>query len=138
MEEALERVNLEMFIPMLDKNARWDKLMSLGQQQRLAFARLYLHRPKWVFLDEATSALDDLNQDVVMSMFTEELSESALLSIGHRAGLEEYHTRKLHLHHTAEGRVLKRNPPPRPEPRKKLGSRVKEKIKKAVAKTTGV
>jgi len=113
MKASLERVNLEAFIPMLDQNARWDKLMSLGQQQRLAFARLCLHRPKWVFLDEATSALDDYNQEIVMSIFTEELKESALLSIGHRAGLEEYHTRKLHLHNTEDGRVLKRNAPPK-------------------------
>ncbi len=38
---------------MLEQNERWIKLMSLGQQQRLAFARLLLHKPKWVFLDEA-------------------------------------------------------------------------------------
>lgn len=135
MEAALERVNLESFIPMLDEKARWDKLMSLGQQQRLAFARLCVHRPKWVFLDEATSALDDYNQEIVMSLFTDELKESALLSIGHRAGLEEYHTRKLHLHHTEEGRVLKRNPPPKPAPRKKIRTRVKEKRKAAVSGT---
>lgn len=55
IESCLKRVNLEAFIPMLDDTARWDKLMSLGQQQRLAFARILMHKPKWVFLDEATA-----------------------------------------------------------------------------------
>jgi putative ATP-binding cassette transporter len=108
LARALARVNLESFIPMLDDNARWDKLMSLGQQQRLAFARLLLHRPKWVFLDEATSALDDENQALMMSIFTEELNGSSVLSIGHRAGLEQFHTRTLHLNQTRKGRILGR------------------------------
>ena len=118
MKQCLARVNLESFIPMLDETARWDKLMSLGQQQRLAFARLLLHRPKWVFLDEATSALDDENQHHVMSVFLEELSGSALLSIGHRTGLEQYHNRSLHLTQTHSGRRLMRKPKP-PANRKK-------------------
>ncbi len=112
MGTALARVNLEEFIPLLDQLERWDKLMSLGQQQRLAFARLLLHKPKWVFLDEATSALDDQNQHTVMTLFTEELHETALLSIGHRPGLSDYHTRTLHLTATGEGTILRRRPKP--------------------------
>lgn len=112
MKTALTRVNLDEFIPMLDLTDRWDKLMSLGQQQRLAFARVLVHRPKWVFLDEATSALDNNNQDVVMSLFTHELKDTTLLSIGHRDGLQEYHTRALHLTTTSSGTVLSRRPNP--------------------------
>jgi putative ATP-binding cassette transporter len=114
MKTCLRRVNLEPFTEMLDEDARWDKLMSLGQQQRLAFARLLYHKPKWIFLDEATSALDDENQHCVMSLFTTELSASALLSIGHRKGLEEYHTRSLHLIQTHSGRMLTRKVKPMP------------------------
>ena len=110
MKQALTRVNLEEFVPMLDESERWDKLMSLGQQQRLAFARVYMHRPKWVFLDEATSALDDKNQDVVMSLFTSELEGTTILSIGHRHGLGDYHTRTLHLTTEQSGVVLRRRP----------------------------
>jgi putative ATP-binding cassette transporter len=86
--------------------------MSLGQQQRLAFARLLLHKPKWIFLDEATSALDDNNQAEVMSIFTQELAGSAVLSIGHRKGLEQFHTRTMHLKYTGSGRVLIKKPKP--------------------------
>ncbi|MBX2987179.1 MAG: ABC transporter ATP-binding protein/permease [Bdellovibrionaceae bacterium] len=108
MAEALRRVNLPEFASMLNQKERWDKLMSLGQQQRLAFARLLLHRPKWVFLDEATSALDDKNQALVMSLFQEELKGTSVLSIAHRAGLMEFHHRALHLTQTSSGTILRR------------------------------
>lgn len=112
---ALERVNLPTFAAMLDQDERWDKLMSLGQQQRLAFARVLLHKPKWIFLDEATAALDDDNQDRVMRIFTEDLKDASILSIGHRPGLETYHTRTLTLVPRPGGARLRRKPvvPPR-------------------------
>lgn len=108
MQEALRKVNLEEFIPALHQSDRWDKLMSLGQQQRIAFARLLLHKPKWVFLDEATSALDEANELNVMSFFTNELKESTLVSIGHRPGLATFHTRIIKLIATQAGVVLRR------------------------------
>ncbi|MDP8918930.1 MAG: ABC transporter ATP-binding protein/permease, partial [Pseudomonadota bacterium] len=61
VREALERCGLGGFVEMLDRRERWDRSLSLGQQQRVAFARVLLHRPKWVFMDEATSALDEEN-----------------------------------------------------------------------------
>lgn len=112
MEEALTRVNLADFIKVLDVEERWDRLLSLGQQQRLAFARLLLHKPKWVFLDEATSALDDENQDRVMSLFTQELNQTTILSIGHRQGLAAYHTRSLQLASSQAGTILRRRRKP--------------------------
>ena len=112
---ALERVGIGQFAPMLDKDDRWDKILSLGQQQRLAFARLLLHKPRWVFLDEATAALDEENQTMVMSIFDRELPETTIVSIGHRPGLEAFHTRKLMLMHTDHGAHLER-PPTRPGP----------------------
>jgi len=108
MRAALVRANLEEFVSALEQVDRWDKLMSLGQQQRLAFARLLLHKSKWVFLDEATSALDADNQERMMSIFNEELKESTLMSIAHREGLDVYHTRVLHLTPTEGGSVLRR------------------------------
>lgn len=112
---ALERVGIGQFAPMLDKDDRWDKILSLGQQQRLAFARLLLHKPRWVFLDEATAALDEENQRTVMSIFDRELPDTTIVSIGHRPGLEAFHTRKLMLTHTDHGAHLER-PPVRPGP----------------------
>lgn len=109
LEAALERVGLEDLVDMLETDDRWDRILSLGQQQRFAFARLLLHRPKWIFLDEATSALDKENQDLVMGLFRDELAGSTLLSIGHRSDLVEHHTRTLYLAVESRGTVLRRS-----------------------------
>ena len=106
LRAALRRVNLESFIPSLNHSARWDKTMSLGQQQRLAFARLLIHRPNWVFLDEATSALDEKNEALMMSIFDVELGPSAVISVGHKASLAKFHQRTLHLSTHANGATL--------------------------------
>lgn len=103
---VMRRVGLKEFIPALDRTARLDNILSLGQQQLVGFARLLLHRPTWVFLDEATSALDEFSQRRVMSVFDNELRNSSLLSIGHRPGLEAFHTRTLHLVRTPAGARL--------------------------------
>ncbi|MGK7867765.1 ABC transporter ATP-binding protein/permease [Falsiroseomonas sp. E2-1-a20] len=103
---ALERCALPHLSARLDEEERWDRVLSLGEQQRLAFARLLLHRPRWVFLDEATAALDDENQDSMMRLFREELAGTALVSIGHRPGLDVYHDRTLQLLRAPDGARL--------------------------------
>lgn len=113
LSQCLRRVNLETFIPKLYEDARWDRSMSLGQQQRFAFARLLLHRPNWVFLDEATSALDGENQELMMNIFNQELKASAVLTIGHRSDLAKYHDRVLYLTRSSPGRVLTLSNKPR-------------------------
>jgi putative ATP-binding cassette transporter len=106
IEAVINRVGLADLLPTLDDTARLDKNLSLGQQQLIAFARLLLHRPAWVFLDEATSALDELSQRRAMSIFDRELENATVLSIGHRPGLERFHTRFLHLVRTPDGARL--------------------------------
>ena len=64
-----------------------------------------------MFLDEATSALDEVSQRRVMSIFDHELSGAAVLSIGHRPGLEAFHTRTLHLVRTPAGAMLHQGRP---------------------------
>jgi vitamin B12/bleomycin/antimicrobial peptide transport system ATP-binding/permease protein len=110
VRQALERVGLGEFIEMLDRHERWDRSLSLGQQQRVAFARVLLHKPKWVFMDEATSALDEENQASMLALFENELKGASVLSIGHRPGLEEFHTRTLHIRKTREGAILLARP----------------------------
>lgn len=116
VRNALKRCGLNDFLDVLDENRRWDQSLSLGQQQRVAFARLILHKPRWVFMDEATSALDDDNQESMLSLFDNELAGATVLSIGHRPGLEEFHSRTLHIRKTEEGAILLAKP--RPHPRK--------------------
>jgi putative ATP-binding cassette transporter len=103
---VIKRVGLADLLPALDSGQRLDKNLSLGQQQLIAFARLLLHRPAWIFLDEATSALDELSQRRVMSIFDRELHDATVVSIGHRPGLEQFHTRVLHLVRTPLGARL--------------------------------
>ena len=123
MAAALERCALPHLVSRLDEEERWDRVLSLGEQQRLAFARLLLHRPHWVFLDEATAALDEENQDSMMRLFREELAESALVSIGHRPGLDAYHDRTLHLLRAPDGARLEvRRRTAQPRQRRKVAA----------------
>jgi putative ATP-binding cassette transporter len=126
VRQALERCDLGNLIAKLDQVERWDNELSLGEQERLAFARLLLHKPGWVFLDEATAALDEDSQRHVMSLFDGELKQTTVLSIGHRPDLAAYHTRTLQLVHGRGGDRLKLKPPPAPPPPRQWLQRLEE------------
>jgi len=79
---ALRRVGLARLVPLLDRAERWDRALSGGEQQRLAFARLLLHRPRWVFMDDPAAGLDAEERRRVMSIFDDELAGSAVISVG--------------------------------------------------------
>lgn len=92
----------------LDRHADWEKLLSGGEQQRLAFARLLVHAPRVAILDEATSALDDANQKRLYERLRER--GTTLISIAHRAAVAGFHRRVLNL--TGGGRwTLGKTPP---------------------------
>lgn len=95
--EALRQANLAAFIPRLDKEENWAQVLSLGEQQRLAFAKAILLRPAWIFLDEATSALDEENEDRMYGLLCGMCPEPAVVSVAHRRRVEKYHERKLRL-----------------------------------------
>ena len=97
MERALRLVGMEAFLPRLDETADWSHILSLGEQQRIAFARILLVRPAWVFLDEATSALDEAREKELYEMLAHELPEMGRVSVGHRSTLVAYHERELRL-----------------------------------------
>ena len=80
-----------------DEEKPWDQTLSLsgGEKQRLAFARLFLHNPDIVVLDEATLALDAKGQDNLMESLIKELPGATLVSVAHRAELEDFHNRKI-------------------------------------------
>jgi putative ATP-binding cassette transporter len=114
--EALRLVGLAHLAPSLDEEERWDRVLSLGEQQRMAFARLLLHKPAWIFMDEATAALDEPNQDMLMQLVLDRLPHVALVSIGHRQGLEVFHNRTLTLKRQPEGGAQLSLPPRRLRP----------------------
>jgi len=84
-------------VPRLDDEDRWSHVLSGGERQRIAFARVLIERPDLVVMDEATSALDDDSQTRVMRALIKELPDAALISVAHRPGLAEYHSRQLEL-----------------------------------------
>ena len=96
--DALKAVGLGHLVEKLDdEDAKWDRTLSGGEQQRLAFARLFLHKPDIVVMDEATSALDPESQSMLMNLVSERLPETAIVSVGHRPELEAFHERKVNL-----------------------------------------
>lgn len=107
LREALHKVGLDHLRDRLGEEDRWDHILSGGEQQRVAFARVLIQRPHWVFMDEATSALDEAGQANVMRLLAEELPGTAVISIGHRPGLEAFHSRELVLEPGEEGAQLR-------------------------------
>jgi putative ATP-binding cassette transporter len=79
----------------LDSVVDWSNVLSLGEQQRIAFARLFLRKPEFTFLDEATSALDENNQEELYLKLKE--SDISFISVGHRTTLIPFHNRILEL-----------------------------------------
>ena len=75
----------------LDLVADWSHVLSVGEQQRLAFVRAHIQKPKWLFLDEATSALDEDTEAAMYALLAERLTQTTLVSIGHRSTLNKYH-----------------------------------------------
>jgi putative ATP-binding cassette transporter len=103
---ALEKVGLGQLTEKIEDDAPWDHTLSGGEKQRLAFARLLLHKPNIIVLDEATSALDEKTQDMIMGMLIEELPDATILSVAHRVELEAFHTRKITLEKREGGAKL--------------------------------
>lgn len=77
----------------LEARVDWSNVLSLGEQQRVAFARLLLREPAIAFLDEATSALDEDNEQYLYGLLRKR--KIAFLSVGHRSTLRQYHDRLL-------------------------------------------
>ena len=95
ISETLKLVGLGHLAQRLDEEGPWDQTLSGGEKQRLAFARIFLHKPDIVVLDEATSALDPESQDKLMALLTEQRAGITVLSVGHRPELEAFHSRKI-------------------------------------------
>jgi vitamin B12/bleomycin/antimicrobial peptide transport system ATP-binding/permease protein len=87
----------------MDEVQSWDKVLSGGEQQRLAFARMLLNPPTLAILDEATSALDEDSQARLMELFRFRLSATTVISVSHRPSLARFHNREIHLRREVEG-----------------------------------
>lgn len=97
MTSALKMVGLEYLHPSLDREERWDRLLSLDEQQRLAFARLLLYAPKWVILDDALSALDADQREKLMAIFHGALSQTTVISTSRTPERDHFYDRTFNL-----------------------------------------
>jgi vitamin B12/bleomycin/antimicrobial peptide transport system ATP-binding/permease protein len=91
VEQTLTAVGLPQLAPRLDEEAHWNRMLSLGEQQRLGIARALLHEPQYLFLDEATASLDEASEAVLYRLLAEKLKATTFVSIGHRSTLKAFH-----------------------------------------------
>lgn len=104
--QVLNTCRLDHLVPRLDESRHWQRMLSPGEQQRLAFARALLFTPDWLYLDEATSAMDEEDEAALYQALLDEMPGLTLLSIGHRSSLKRFHDRHLRI----EGGQLREQP----------------------------
>ncbi len=97
LQGVLHLVGMGALADKLEDARLWSHVLSLGEQQRLAFARILLQKPQWVFLDEATSSLDEPAEDALYGTLIEALPDTAIISVGHRSSLFQHHQQCLRL-----------------------------------------
>ncbi len=97
LQKVLVKVALPNLVDRLDEVQDWAKVLSPGEQQRVAFARILLTKPKAVFLDEATSALDVGLEMTMYQLVRTELPRCIVVSVSHRPAVEQHHEKHLQL-----------------------------------------
>jgi putative ATP-binding cassette transporter len=102
LADALSAVGLSALLPRLDEHDHWNRLLSLGEQQRLALARALLQAPDYLFLDEATASLDEPSEAALYRLLRQRLPNTTVVSIGHRATLAAFHDRRVALERDGE------------------------------------
>ena len=104
---ALEKVGIGALAPRLAEVARWDQVLSNGERQRLAVARLAISRPGALILDDALSALDEGTQAMLLAHLRAELPEAIIISLGQRPAPLGVHDRQLVLERMGETSILR-------------------------------
>jgi len=99
--EALKAASLPDYIDQLDVSEHWGRRLSMGEQQRLAFARVLLQQPDYLFLDEATSALDGETESSLYNAVITRLPKAAIVSVAHRESLAAFHQHTLEMQRAA-------------------------------------
>ena len=94
IKEVLTEVGLPQLALRIEDEEHWNRILSLGEQQRLGIARALLQAPKFLFLDEATASLDEPAEAALYRLLQEKLPDTTVVSIGHRATLDAFHQRK--------------------------------------------
>jgi putative ATP-binding cassette transporter len=93
--DLIAAVGLPGLAARIDEEAHWNRMLSLGEQQRLGLARALLHAPDFLFLDEATASLDEAAESTLYRLLQQRLPRATIVSIGHRSTLAAFHGRRL-------------------------------------------
>ncbi|MGA8955302.1 MAG: ABC transporter ATP-binding protein/permease [Pseudolabrys sp.] len=93
--ELIDAVGLPALASRVEEEAHWNRMLSLGEQQRLGIARALLYAPDFLFLDEATASLDEPAEAALYQLLERRLARATIVSIGHRATLAAFHKRRL-------------------------------------------
>ena len=102
LELILHACGIDALAKRLDEVAEWGKILSLGEQQRIAFARVLVNQPDIIYLDEATSAVDEEMEAQLYQVLIERLPASAIISVGHRSTLAKWHNQELNFNSNRE------------------------------------
>ena len=97
LADVLSAVGLPGLVEELEEEAHWNRMLSLGEQQRLGIARAILQQPDYLFLDEATASLDEPAEAALYRLIAQRLAGTTIVSIGHRSTLHAFHRRSLML-----------------------------------------
>jgi vitamin B12/bleomycin/antimicrobial peptide transport system ATP-binding/permease protein len=95
VSDALIALGLPRLAAELEQEAHWNRMLSLGEQQRLGLARALLHAPQFLFLDEATASLDEVSEAELYHLLEAKLPATTVVSIGHRSTLAAFHQRNV-------------------------------------------
>jgi len=93
--DLITAVGLPNLAKRIEEEAHWNRMLSLGEQQRLGIARAILHAPDYLFLDEATASLDEPAEAALYKLLEQRLGLATIVSIGHRSTLAAFHRRRL-------------------------------------------
>ena len=102
LARTLKSVGLPALATRLNEEAHWNRVLSIGEQQRLAIARALLQKPDFLFLDEATASLDEDSEAALYEMLRTQLAGTTVVSIGHRSTLGVFHDRRIALKRDGE------------------------------------
>lgn len=105
--QVLQTCRLPHLVARLDEANHWQRMLSPGEQQRLAFARALLFAPQWLYMDEATSAMDEEDEATLYQALIDELPGLSIVSVGHRSSLKRFHGRHVRI----EGGLLQEQQP---------------------------
>ena len=97
IRDVVAAVGLPTLALRLHEEGHWNRMLSLGEQQRLGIARALLRKPQYLFLDEATASLDEPSEAALYRLLEKQLASSTIVSIGHRTTLHAFHSRSVTL-----------------------------------------